>query len=167
MPCHRQPVGNIGPLQLLRGQSRAIQKFTTPMRLAHEHRGGVVRVKGPGPIASIHQCLTPREARLWPLRLPRESLKPTHTLQPEYGLTEPPFVVALPFILRGPATREMFQPSRQERTKIRQRPCRDALHLADRVQHGAMGLTFSIALNTAPARSGRGVVVYTLVRYRA
>src|SRR5262245_25067537 len=99
------------------------------MRLAHKQRGGIVRVKGPDPITSIQQRLTPREARLRLLRLPRESLKPTHALQAEYGLAEPPFVVALPFILRGPATREMFHPSRQERAKIRQRPCKHALHL--------------------------------------
>src|SRR5215216_6309015 len=46
-----------------------------------------------------------------PLRLPRESLKTTHNLQTEYDLTDPPFVVGLPLILRGPATRVMFHPS--------------------------------------------------------
>lgn len=86
----------------------------------------------------------------------RESFKPTHALQAEYGLTEPPFVVTLPFILRGPTTREMFHPSRQERTEIRQRPCRHALHLADRVQYSADG--FDI-LNRLEQRTGGAVGV--------
>ena len=139
MPCGRQPLGNIGPLQLLRRQRRAIQKFTTPMRFVHERRGGLVRVKGPGPIASIDQRLTPREAHLWSLRLSRDLFEASHALQAEYGLTEPPFVVALPFILRGTTTAELLHPSRQERAKIRQRPCGHVLHLADRVQHRADG----------------------------
>ena len=160
MPCRRQPLGNIRPPQLLCSQRRAIEKFTAPMRLAHEHRAGIVRVKGPGPIASIHQRLAPCEARLWPLRLSRESLEAIHALQANIGLTEPLFVVALPFILRGPATREMIHPSRQERTKIRQRPCRHPLHLADRVQNRADGFDVLNRLEhgTDSVRQGRGRV---------
>src|SRR5262245_36464443 len=60
--------------------------------------------EGPRPNRLGPPSLTPREARLWPLRLPRKSFKPTHALEAEYGLTEPPLVVALPFILRGPTT---------------------------------------------------------------
>jgi hypothetical protein len=107
------------------------------MRLTHEHRAGVVRVKGCGPVASIRQRLAPGETCLWPFRLSRESLEAIHALQAEDGLTEPPFVVALPFVLRGPAAPEMFHPSRQERTKTWQGPCGHALHLRDGIQNRA------------------------------
>src|SRR5216683_1881082 len=92
------------------------------MRLADQRGGRVVGRERLRPIGPIHQCLAPSQARVWPLRLSRESPKAIDAVRTKDRLTEPAFVVAVPLVLRGPAAFKTLCPQWQEQTEIRQRP---------------------------------------------
>jgi len=145
---------------LLSGQRSSIEKFAPPMRLAHQRRRGVVRVKGPSPIAAIHERLAPGQARLRPFCLSRDPLEAFDALQAKDGLTQPAFVVALLFVLRALQTLEVFHPTWQERTEFRQRPCGHALHVFDRFQEraDAFDVLDRLEHGTGPVSQKRGRV---------
>jgi hypothetical protein len=85
----------------LRSQHTAIEKLTSPMRLANQSCRSVVRGKSRLPITSIDHRLAPSETRLWTLRLSRQPFEAIDTLQAKNSLTQPAFVIALP--IQAPA----------------------------------------------------------------
>ena len=129
-----QPRRQVRAAEFLGPECRAVEEPPAPVRRTHQPGGGLVRPECGRPVTLVGQRLTPRQACLRSLRRPRQPLETVHTIRTRHSLSEPPLLVALPFVRRRFETSQALHPQWEERTQIRQRTGRHLLHVLDRTE---------------------------------